>query len=178
MSKINFASEKDMQDVFVEWIKKTQGNDTQIEQYLKIGDYGIADVLVLHVDAPFYEGWNIDLYELKNRFFELKDLIQITRYAKGLEHIFGIDQEKIRLNIVCTGIDLSSDFIYLPDIFIEKLQLLISEISIDGINFESISGYGLKDQKKILDPEFIIKIKNEARKQADLYNSNPKKELV
>ena len=153
MANMSFASEKDMQEVFVEWLIGNH-SPSKILQYFRIGDYGIADIITINME------FKIDIWELKNRPFEIKDLLQILRYHKGLcsiyeksfDKIFSFQTIQIGLNFVCTDFEISNDYIYLPDVFEECVDFYKSEIKLSGVDFIPISGYYLKNQKT-LDPE-------------------------
>lgn len=142
-----------MQEVFVEWLKNRWAEDrNSVLEYFNLENYGIADVLSFSWDETI-PNFYVDIWELKNRRFEVKDLFQGIRYAQGLNHIYQnffneiIQHEPIiRINIVCTDFEKNLDSIFLPNI-IPNVKFYESSISLNGVDFNQISGYEIGAQQ-------------------------------
>jgi hypothetical protein len=134
----------------------------------KIGNYGIADMIAYQ--RPFYHpAYNsvmkgcITIYELKKDTIGMSTFNQLIRYANGVK--LYLEEKGISgnydISLVAIGkdVELSSSFCYLPNLFnhdISESTLGINEPTItfdaykylydfDGISFDEISGYRLKD---------------------------------
>lgn len=156
--------EKDLEQIIFEAdrdLLKKHGLNIQgkIFRQLKIGNYGIADLVT--IKKPKYceiiESHNpieITIYELKKENIGISTFLQALRYAKGISSYFDskyeFDSSPI-FKIVCIGkeIDLKSSYIYLSDFFLgnddEKffVENYTYKYGVDGIKFELHKNYRL-----------------------------------
>lgn len=157
MAKIKFESEFEMQKYIMEYMKEDgneicQPPDLVIPEY-HLNEYGRCDILGIRKTNGGPNGKDfylqIDLIELKNRCLEIKDLIQIYRYKKGLEIILrSFKKIEYSLDLTLIGTDINKgDWVYLID---DLRSVYIKTISMEttGIEFNSESDYKLTDFKK------------------------------
>lgn len=144
MARINFATEKDMVDIYLEVNEVYLSYATSYHRELTIGDYGRIDLLF--IDDCSDNKCRMTILEFKNRFFEMSDISQICRYKKGIIEYFKKYLPNINLvikmEIVCTGINEHTDQAYLTDT-IKGLSITVAEINSCGVTFEECSGYSL-----------------------------------
>lgn len=143
MSKITFASEKDLVDWYIENELSSCDN---VYRELKIGNYGFADVVTWDEEQKI-----IHVYEFKNCDIHTNHFEQIVRYLKGISRSLGINDEdfndsgvSIIGTIVCTG-HKGNDCLYLIDFF-DKIDMEIISIKDNTVKVENESGYHLKDE--------------------------------
>lgn len=136
----------------------------------KIGNYGIADLICF--ERPFYHTYfnkhmkgQIQIVELKQDKITVSAFFQAIGYLKGIQRFLDVKHPNIadcfNFNIVLIGktIDKSSTLIYLNDIFFYPIdELTITEQSrisvslytydytIDGLMFNELTGYNLKNE--------------------------------
>lgn len=128
---------------------------------LRIGNYGIADLITFEKRHEFYTGsssyLNITVYELKKEKAGISAFLQAIRYCKGISSY--LDDKKpnllYKLNIVICAkqIDILSDYIFLTDLINnEDFSVLNCVLNysftydIDGIKFKKESGYNLTNK--------------------------------
>lgn len=129
---------------------------------LKIGNYGIADLITvekcnyeLNKSRPYL---NITVYELKKEKAGISAFLQAVRYCKGIKTYLEQYKPNINFNlniVLCSKkIDIESDYIYLCDLIsISKETNLLNSIenysfrfNIDGIEFINESNYNLTNK--------------------------------
>jgi hypothetical protein len=131
---------------------------------LDLGSYGRADLVGIHTHPSFFDGSgkvrrvSIQVFELKKDAIGPQTFWQAIRYVTGLKHKIG--NEKIpylfsfSIHLIGKSIDLSGEFIYLPD-FIHSLSLYTYSLSLtEGLTFKTHNGYqlinpGFSNDKKI-----------------------------
>ena len=136
-----------------------------IKRQLKIGNYGILDLLTINRDYEyeFTPVWNeekcvfeckekvrpvlvLTVYELKKEKVGISAFLQCYGYIKGLKDWFRINKPniKVKFNSVLIGreIDKSGSFCYLPDL-IHDFEIYTYSYNIDGLNFQKENGYSL-----------------------------------
>lgn len=143
----------------------------KVFRQLKIGNYGIADVVtvkritqLLPPSNEFVENYlEITIYELKKEKIGLSAFLQAINYTKGIKRFFERRGVNVIFNIVLIGkdIDLSGSFSYLPDLigfgipdfeppcsfgFIQNLSYFTYKYEFDGIKFDEQKEYKLKDE--------------------------------
>lgn len=152
--------ERDLEDIIFNADKENLSKrglpiNGKLKRQLKIGNYGIAD-LVSYKKCAFYEQCEmfpenntITVFELKNDIIDDKAFWQGLGYMKGIQSFFdkrdtnyGID---FKLVLIGRKISNSSSFIYLPDMF-ENIFLYTYEYNIDGIFFKRHHGYSLVNE--------------------------------
>lgn len=128
---------------------------------LRIGNYGIADIVTFDRDIEEIEGkdtsiLNIDIVELKQDIINVQTFLQSIKYVKGItEYLEKRDFYNFRINVILIGtkVDMSS-FVYLPDIIrfnnecnnlYGSLKLYKVSYDVNGINFKNLYGYKLVD---------------------------------
>jgi hypothetical protein len=82
----DLISEKDLEDDF---IHEVGGDSITVFRQLKIGKYGIADIVTINKDYDCYESdkkivVNITVYELKKRSISCKSFAQGLRYMSAI----------------------------------------------------------------------------------------------
>lgn len=154
---MNFL-EKDLEEIIFEQLQTQKGIDdlvskglyfissTKSYRQLRIGNYGIADIVnVTRVGSRLV----IDIVELKKDKISMSSFLQAVRYTKGIMRFFESREKHISIDISITligrEIDNRSDFIYIPDIFID-VSLVTYSYGVDGIRFEHHNGYKLTDE--------------------------------
>ena len=136
-----------------------------IKRQLKIGNYGILDLLTInreyeHEVEPF---WNAEkcileykevitpvlvltVYELKKEKVGISAFLQCYGYIKGLKDWFEEHKPtiKVRFESVLIGkeLDTSGSFCYLPEL-IHELEVYTYSYDVDGLNFKNEVGYKL-----------------------------------
>lgn len=126
---------------------------------LKIGNYGIADIVSVR---KYYEDNSINpillitILELKKDSISISAFLQAIRYAKGIQRY--LDERDFRhayeIEICLCGkkIDPFSDLVYLPDlIYSNKFSLggvflYTYDYTLDGIEFKEHFGYRLVNE--------------------------------
>ena len=141
----------------------------KLMRQVKIGNYGVADLI------SFSRGWNyyrngilvdrespeITIYELKKDVVNNNAFFQAIRYLKGIKQYLKKRKISFEINfkIVLIGSEIESplNLVYLSDILSDeivyhkdkcslKLELYKYDYTINGIEFEEISGYCLTDE--------------------------------
>jgi len=130
---------------------------TKRKRQLKIGNYGIADMVTfervkLYPDKrrkkPYRSKLIITVYELKKDAISVSAFFQALRYVKGIKRYlscrnnFGFDIEYKIVLIGRQDLSTETDVIYLNDIF-DNVELYGYNYSIDGLKFKSLSAYCL-----------------------------------
>ena len=123
-----------------------------IKRQLKIGNYGIADLVSFEKEykvagnnklVPYLE---ITVIELKKDKIGISAFLQAVGYVKGIERYFEKHHPKIiiKTNIILIGktIDDSGNFCYIADI-LNNVTCYTYSYDIDGLKFKSESGYKL-----------------------------------
>ena len=131
------------------------------KRQLRIGNYGIADIVTFdkdynysHYNESYYPFLNITIFELKKDKVGIGAFLQAIKYCKGIKTYFEIKKPniKIKLHIVLASkeVDKSGDFIYLTDLinsedfgYINSIQLYSFKFDINGIKFNLEKGYNL-----------------------------------
>jgi RecB family endonuclease NucS len=110
---------------------------------LRIGNYGIADVVTAERDGEIL---TITVYELKKDKAGISAFLQAIRYAKGIKTY--LKKRKfsgyvfIKVVLIAKKIDTTSDYIFVES-FMDCLSNYSFSYSIDGIYFEKESRYDL-----------------------------------
>ena len=122
---------------------------------LRIGDYGIADVVSYsRINGVLV----IDVIELKRKVIDVNTLLQALGYARGIQDYIkksGFSHKFIvNISLIGYSIDTSSNFCYASSVF-SNLRFLTYNFNFDGIEFKNQVGwYNAKS--------FEIKEKNKA----------------
>jgi len=128
------------------------------KRQLRIGNYGIADIVGLHVEYD-YDGYGsdryiIDVFELKQDKISMSAFLQSVRYAKGISSYLSKrfklrHSPYIRITLIGKDIDTTSDFIYLPEILESEkfsVSFLTYSYEFNGINFKEHNNYSLVNE--------------------------------
>jgi len=123
---------------------------------VKIGAYGVADLIGVSRDTHIYNGqvsrqWlSVTIYELKKDKIGISAFLQALNYLRGIDSYLGkrgnLDYD---LNIVLIGskIDNNSSFIYLPDYLTDGfLSNYTYSYDVDGLSFKEHYGYKLMNE--------------------------------
>jgi hypothetical protein len=127
-----------------------------------LGSYGQADI----VGASIHKGdkerqIDITIYELKKDEINMATLMQAMRYVRGIQTYFEkIFSEYIpiqKYKIVCIGktIDMTTEFIFSPNIFDNVFLYTYGIDLIKGITFTPIKNYKVLDPDPLYLPKFI-----------------------
>jgi hypothetical protein len=155
--------ERDLEDIiFNTPNEKLQEKELYIhgkkKRQVRIGNYGIADLITLETGG-FLEGGDgrkgrhveppvITIYELKQQKINIGTFVQALGYARGVQSY--LNQRRFygyQINIVLIGRELekNSNFTYLPD-FVDNLQIMTYSYDVEGILFNSYTGYKLVNE--------------------------------
>lgn len=145
-------SEKQLED-FIFYTDKTTLSDlgldvdSKIKRQVKIGKYGIADMISVKKDRtakyniPFL---HFTIYELKKDKIDIHTFLQSIRYAMGLKHFLSkvknipYDEYKITLKLIGRQVNLDNSFMYLQDLLVDNefdtssLMLDLYTYSVEG----------------------------------------------
>lgn len=140
----NLLFERDLQDIHLARKKYRQ---------VRIGNYGIADLVTLH-----YHSYNyilIKVWELKRSTVSYLDFLQLIRYAKGIDrYIKHREKERgrdynihfdIKMILMGKTIDTSSNFCYIPDLF-DSVSFYEYKYNYNGIFFDLKGKTKLKEE--------------------------------
>lgn len=136
-----------------------------IKRQLKIGNYGILDLLTINRDYEyeFVPVWDeekcifeckevirpiliLTVYELKKEKVGISAFLQCYGYIKGLKDWFKENKPKIRVRfesvLIGKELDKSGSFCYLPEL-INELEVYTYSYDVDGLNFKNERDYKL-----------------------------------
>ena len=134
---------------------------------LRIGNYGILDLMTVEKEYYWDEDRNsnlpilkITVYELKKEKVGISAFLQSLRYCKGIKSYLQKYKPNIvfELNVVLIAkeVDLSGDFIFITDLFdveysntpevINSVKFYSFDFDINGITFKNHYGYDLTDK--------------------------------
>lgn len=116
---------------------------------LKIGNYGIADIVTIS-RTPHFMGSSlcVTVYELKKDKISMSSFLQACRYAKGIKQYLnnrGVEYYDVRIVIIGSEVDLKSDVCYIPDIF-DSVEYYTYSYGVEGIAFKKENGYCLNNE--------------------------------
>lgn len=138
--------------------------DGKIKRQLKIGNYGIADLVhfkrpVLYYDKSINKMFNvenglIEIIELKNEKISVSAFMQALKYLKGIkrylnERNFNDTYYSYKITLIGRHIDLDSSLCYLPDLICNEdlsVDIITYNYDIDGIQFQNEFGYKLTNE--------------------------------
>lgn len=140
----------------------------KLKRQLKIGNYGIADLVeytrpMNHVGLYGMLKGEVNVVELKNKKISVSTLFQALNYLHGIQRFLdkkGIkDNYNYRITLIGREFDQHSSFCYLSDIFHGEsfpamldsdtrvsIDLLTYSYGLDGISFKKVSGYKLSNE--------------------------------
>ncbi len=151
--------EKEIEDIIYDGIRespeemKSRGfhlpENSKVYRQVNLGDYGIADLIVVGKSTDEKEGNLLDIriYELKREHVNYADLAQITKYMGGihfwLESIEELTDEIIELKIRITGYLVApASKLGLTHWLGDDIQILtVSFSAFTGVKFISESNY-------------------------------------
>lgn len=134
----------------------------KLKRQLKIGNYGIADLIGF--TRPFYdyskgskiliEDGRIQIIELKNDKINVSAFLQAINYLKGIRSYlrkrnFHTYNYIFEIVLIAKNIDKDSSFIYLTDLVQSEnfeITYYTYDYKMDGIFFNLESGYSLKEE--------------------------------
>jgi hypothetical protein len=115
------------------------------KRQVRIGNYGIADI-VSWTSTP--NRLEITVFELKQKTIDATALMQAFRYKVGIERYISSRKPKLwfEVNIVLIGKEIGKgDFCYMLSEY-SNFYTYTYSYGIDGIKFESQSGYYLRQE--------------------------------
>lgn len=134
----------------------------KLKRQLKIGNYGIADLIGFQRPIYYFENkckflmesGKIQIIELKNDKINVSAFLQAINYLKGIRSYLrkrNINPSNYIFEIVliAKNIDKESSFIYLTDLLVSdnfELTYYTYDYNIDGISFNLESGYVLTNE--------------------------------
>ena len=126
---------------------------------IRIGNYGIADLITVDRRLDCYEEYFLDItiYELKKEKAGISAFLQAIKYCKGIQTYMLNKRSNtlFKLNIVlcAKNIDTESDYIYISDLISSDEYENICSVynysfnyGIDGIIFKQEKNYNLIDK--------------------------------
>lgn len=138
------------------------------KRQLKIGNYGIADIVFYSINFDYETDVSPDLennliytqiiqpyllvniVELKQDKINASTFFQALRYVKGISSYLEKNKEellvKYKITLIGKTCDTASDFIYIPDLLTGgnlEVSFYTYSFKFDGIYFKEISGYKL-----------------------------------
>jgi hypothetical protein len=134
---------------------------------VKIGNYGIADIITIYRDTEIYQDIGrpvfcaqsciVSIYELKKDSISMSAFLQAIGYLKGIKSYLlqrGIlHNAKFEIKLIGRDIDAKSNLIYLPDIFDCSngygdcsISFYTYSYNIDGIFFKNQYDYRLTNE--------------------------------
>lgn len=157
--------EKDLEEIIYESHKNNKkelyekGLPTigKMHRQLRIGNYGIADLVTFNKCFSYYHDSNclkITVYELKKEKAGISAFLQAVRYCKGISQYVKFRNKDICLSfeiVLCAKeIDTNSDFIFLNDFMSDSwigvgihLSCYSYSYGLNGIKFKLEHGYSL-----------------------------------
>lgn len=130
---------------------------------LRIGNYGVADLIYVSKDYHFDEMGNIvpyleiNILEIKKDKAGISAFLQAVRYSKGVSRYLdsrGFKNYKLQISLIAPEIDKDSDYIFLTDMLLSSEIRSISclnnyEIVLDfnGISFDRKYGFYMSNEK-------------------------------
>lgn len=114
---------------------------------LRIGNYGIADMVTLNRNS---DNIYVTVYELKKDEINIDSLIQAARYSRGITKYLNARFEHWHLyvDIVLIGNKINqSDWVYLFNSFVNDVSIYTYDFDIDGLRFiEHHMNYSLVEE--------------------------------
>ncbi len=165
---MNFL-EKDLEDIiFNAPVQELENRGLNVphlkKRQVRIGNYGIADIIGVeknlssppHLQSSYLR---FSIFELKQKKITMITFLQAIRYARGLTSYLmkhkNLNTEDYKITICLIGQSVCmSDFIYLTDLlpnnwdscFGLDLSIYTYSYDFDGISFNRVSGYDLKNK--------------------------------
>ena len=131
-------------------------NGKKIRQ-LKIGNYGIADLITYRKETFRIPILQINVLELKKGQIDVNTFLQAIRYCKGISD-YMLEERKTEIEfsfditLIGSSIELNSSFVYLSEMFsayyppsgcVGNINLVTYKYNFDGISFHYESNYSL-----------------------------------
>ncbi len=138
--------------------------DGKLKRQLKIGNYGIADLIHFKRPISYYdkeenkmfnvENGLIETIELKNEKISVSAFMQAIKYLKGIkrylqERDFNDSKYCYRITLIGRYLDFDSSICYLPDLICNEdltVEIITYSYDIDGIQFQSEWNYKLTNE--------------------------------
>ena len=167
--------EKNLEDIIFESDKESLRKRGlwcygKFKRQLKIGNYGIADLVLFeksftesfYVDGTIKPFLNITIFELKREKIGISAFLQSISYAKGIQDY--LDKYKpyieytINIKLIGNSIDTTGSFCYITSLFsfynedivhnscISNINFYTYEYKLDGIYFKEADNYNLIDK--------------------------------
>jgi len=118
-----------------------------VKRQFKIGNYGIADVVLLHRVPEGDEHYlYISVIELKKKTIDYKSLLQVYRYGRGIEKWLGYNNKYtyyIKHIIIGKHVEVNDDFVFLLS-HLNNLKIFTYKYDIEGMYFKENMGDYIK----------------------------------
>lgn len=122
---------------------------------LRIGNYGIADIVTVECKKHLYDRYLeeiiVNVYELKKDKIGISAFLQAVKYAKGIKQYIkhkkyderiGFD---IHINLIGKEIDTTGEFCYINTVF-RDVNFITYKMDIKGLHFEMRNSYSLTQE--------------------------------
>lgn len=121
------------------------------KRQLKIGNYGIADIVLFARDCNVLY---VNVVELKKDTINIESLIQASRYIKGIDRYIRRKRQKdieieYGITLIGANLDLNSSFVHLTDVIADSgfnLKIYTYQYEFDGIRFNTQSDFCLTNE--------------------------------
>lgn len=172
--------EKDLEEIIYETYKENRRKlceknlfiDGEMKRQLRIGNYGIADLVTIERDYNCETDYDyvldeeketediilsenlepklvVTIYELKKEKIGVSAFLQAINYAKGIKDYFDKRcfkfEVEIHIALIGKELDTSGSFCFLPSVM-SNLRFYTYEYGIDGIIFKREHGYQLTNK--------------------------------
>jgi hypothetical protein len=161
--------EKDLEQIIWEADKEVLSEkglhlDGKLKRQLKIGNYGIADLI--HFKRPeyrlidnkrrFVENGLIEIIELKNEKISISAFMQAINYVQGIKRYLEKRNFReyrydytYRITLIGRHLDKNSSICYLPDLICSsefQVEIYTYNYDLNGIQFTNESNYKLSKE--------------------------------
>lgn len=127
------------------------------KRQLRIGNYGILDMISVNRISEYGNFLEISIFELKKEVINIQTFLQATRYLRGIQrYMESRGNENHSYKIVLAGSVVSDEVVYIPELFqndtlctygrVHSLEIYTYDYAFDGIRFTEHTGYRLKDE--------------------------------
>lgn len=138
--------------------------DGKLKRQLKIGNYGIADLIHFKRPISYYdkktmrryniENGLIEVIELKNEKISVSAFMQAVKYLKGIKNYlekrnFNDCQYCYKITLIGRDLDMDSSLCYLPDVICNEeisVNIITYDYNVNGIEFKNRFGYELVNE--------------------------------
>ena len=153
--------EKDLEDIICEALKDPKSKSLLVKRglhflkypilhrrQLRIGNYGISDIIVIHRHPNFRNQIHVNVIELKKDVIDSAAVSQCSRYMKGVSRY--LDKRGIGYSLsgtlIGSNIDRRNNFVHLMH-NVAQMSVFTYSYGLEGIEFEEVEfDYHLIDE--------------------------------